>query len=345
MSDYLASAWLAAQAEITPAFTDAEMRERQNPILRVGLGNQNFLMKDVEEMKKSTKRAVKGYQFKRKAATNGTTRSHNFTGTQGDTQEVTLNWSTYSEKFSIYMKSGEDNVKSNAQMLVDQMRQMQRIIRERLGAALVTALHTNRTQVVNGTVRNATWNEPNDAFEITNQDQMFAFMRSVMNQHKYYGNCDVIVDSILDPIARKIAAQGSANGTNLQYQLQGLNVMPHDILGTDVAVAAYPNGGLALALPQNSYAFIPFLEEVYRKSGLQGRFQDYNGAYSSIPDDTGLPVEYSLRGYTERADGSANGGTTDDMITHFQISADVAAQVAAMSTANETPVFEFALVG
>jgi hypothetical protein len=344
MADYVASALLAAQAKITPKFNEAELRERQNPILRVGLANQDYVVQDVKSIKESEKRAVKGYQLKKIAADNGTTRSHNFTGSQGDSMEVDLSWSTYTETLGIFNNVGADNVLQYAEMLANQIAQKQRIIRERIGAALVAALHAGRTSTSNTTVRNATFNSTNNAFDIAanDKDQFFAFLRSVMNQHKYYGGLDVVVDSVLDPIARKIAAQGSANGTNLSYQLQGMNVMPHDILGTDVAVDAYTNGGVALALPQNSFAFVPWIPKRYRQ-GFGVAMSDI-GIYTTMPDDTGLPLVYSLRGYAARADGSSTGGTVDDVKINWQLGVDVATQISDISTASETPVYEFALL-
>lgn len=344
MADYVASALLAAQAKITPRFTEAELRERQNPILRVGLANQNYLVENVEAIKKSEKRTVKGYQFKKMSADNGTTRSHNFTGSQGDSAEVDLNWATYTENLGIYLSVGADNVMAYAEILANQISQKQRIIRERIGAALVTALHAGRTATSNGTVRNASFNSSNNAFEVgaNDKDQFFAFIRSVMNQHKYLGDLDVIVDSVLDPVARKIAAQGSNNGTNMAYQLQGMSVMPHDILGTDVAVSAYPNGGVALALPMNSFAMIPWIPSRYR-NGFGNALSDI-GVYATMPDDTGLPFTYSLRGYAAKADGSSNGGTVDDVKVNWQLGVDIATQIAEISAANETPVYEFALL-
>jgi hypothetical protein len=344
MSDYVASALLAAQAKITPKFNEAELRERQNPILRVGLENQDYLVEDVKTIKESEKRSVKGYQFKKMSADNGTARSHNFSGSQGDSAEVDLSWSTYTENLGIFMSVGADNVMRYAEVLANQIAQKQRVIRERIGAALVAALHAGRTATSNTTVRNATFSSANNAFEIgaNEKDQFFAFLRSVMNQHKFTGNLDVIVDSILDPVARKIAAQGSANGTNLAYQLQGMNVMPHDILGTDVAVSAYSDGGIAIALPQNSFAFVPWIPARYRK-GFGNAMSDI-GIYTTMPDDSGLPLTYSLRGYAERADGSSNGGTVDDVKINWQLGVDVATQVAEISASNETPVYEFALL-
>lgn len=345
MADFVTSALLAAQARITPKYNEAELRERQNPILRVGLANQDYLLQDVASIKESQKRSVKGYQFKRMAADNGTTRSHNFTGSQGDSVEVDLNWATYTENLGIFMNVGADNVMQYAEILANQIAQKQRIIRERVGAALVASLHAGRTGVANATVRNAVFNSTTDAFEIAaaDKDQFFAFVRSVMNQHKYYGNVDLMVDSVLDPIARKIAAQGAGNSTNLQYSLQGIsNIMPHDTLGVDVAVSGYPDGAVAIALPENSFAFIPWIPRYYR-NGFGDAMSEI-GIYGTMPDDTGLPWTYSLRGYAERADGSSNGGTVDDIKINWQLGIDVATQVSDISTADETPIYEFALL-
>lgn len=345
MSYFVDSAFLAAQAEITPKFTEAELRERQNPILRTGLANQDFVMANIAEIKKSTKsgvRGVKGYQFKRKAAGSTTQIPDTFDSSIGDTMEVELSWNAYSEPIGLLLNSGSDNVMSNAKMLADGFRQAQRNIRERIGKALVTALHEARTTTSNATIRNATFNAANDAFEIENSEMFFAFMKSIMTQHKYYGELDIITDSVLDPMARKIAAQGQFAGTNLSYQLQGMNIMPHDILGTEVAVSAYPNGGVALALPQNSFAFIPFVDEAYRNGW--GSFENFNGGYATIPDDTGLPLTYMVRGFSEKKDGRNLGGTYDDIKYNFMVSCKVATQVAQISESGEKPVYEFALV-
>ena len=345
MPNYVASALLAAQARIAPQFNEAELREIQNPILRVGLANQNYVVQDVEAIKQSEKRAVKGYQFTRMAADNGTSRSHDFSGAQGDSAEVTLNWSTFTENLGLHMSVGADNVIAYAEMLANQISQKQRILRERIAKKLIEDLHAGRTQVANSVVRNASFNADNDTFEITQNDKdlFFAYLRSVMDQHKYYGGLDVMVDSVLDPVARKIAAQGSANGTNLAYQLQGMTVMPHHILGTEVGGDVYPNGGMALALPANSFAFVPWIPQRYRQ-GFGDVMSDI-GLYGTMPDNTGLPITYSLRGYAERVNGSSNGGTVDDVKINWQLGVDVATQIAEISTANESPVYQFALLG
>lgn len=341
MAYYSTSALLAAQAKIAPAYNAAELRERQNPILSTGLAAAPFLLQNVEEIKKSTKRTVKGYQFAKIANGSGSARAHDFTGVPGTSAEITLAWSTFTEEFGISLKQGADNVFSNSEMLANMFKQKMRSLRERIGAQVVTSLHAGRTATSNATVRNGAFNSTNNAFEINNSIQFFNYMKSVMSQHKYYGNLDVVVDSVLDPYARNIAAQGTNNATNLAYQINGLNIMPHDILGVDVAVSAYPDGGVAIACPQYSFSIIPFVEEIYRKGW--GNVESYNGMYSTLADDTGLPITYTLRAYSLRADGTGFDGTVDDVKTYFQISADVNIQLAEV-TGSETPIYEFALV-
>lgn len=346
MADYVDSAFLSAQTIVNGGYQEAEVRERLYPILQKGLTNAPYIVQNVNEIKESTKRAVKAYQFKRIAADNGTNWSHNFTGSQGDSMEIDLTWSIFTETFTTYMGAGDDNVFNDAQMLANHVKQKQRILRERLGKALLENLHAARTQVsapsTAGYLRNATFDSDLDAFLISNQDRFFAYLKSVMEQHNYLGNVDVMVDSVLSPLAANIANQGSSNGSNLQWQLDGMSIMKTHALGAEVAGTAYPAGGVAIALPEYSFGYIPWIPAKYRNGS--GSFDSYNGGFSTMPDDVfGDALQYTLRGYTERADGSSNGSTVDTLRTHWQIGIAVANPIADISTANETPIYEFAL--
>jgi hypothetical protein len=342
MADYVTSAFLDAQTLITQKYTEHEQREREYPILATGLDNQDYVVDNVAQIKESAKRDVKGYQFKAMTSDNGTTRSHNFDGSQGDTMEVDLNWNTFSETMGKYMTVGKDNMMNNARILANQISQKQRLIRQRLGKALLQSLHAGRTTVANAVVRNASFDENIDAFLISNPDLFFAYLQSVMQQHDYKGGLDVLVDAVLAPKAKNIAAQGSSNANNMAWQLEGMNVMQHVDLGVNVGTDAFPNGGMAIALPENSFAYIPWIPSIYREGS--GDFASYNGGYTTINDEVfGDKLTYALRGYSLRADGSANGGTTDDMKINFQLSVDVATQIAQLSEAGASPVYEFGL--
>jgi hypothetical protein len=206
-------------------------------------------------------------------------------------------------------------------------------------------LHTDRTHVANSTVRNATWDSGNYVFNLQDNNSAFASIKSILSQHKYYGIADVIVDSKYAMEAASIAAQGAGNATNLQWSLQGLNVMPHDTLGITEATDTVLNsqGGIAIALPQNSFGLIPWIPNDY-KIGDNGSIESYNGKKFVMADNTGLPIQYAVWAYTQRADGSSAGSVVDDRVTYFQVSLDMAVQPAYLSTANETPIFEFVKV-
>lgn len=343
--NYIDSLFLAYQSRINKRFNEAELREQQNPILRVGLGNQDFVMANAEAIRESTRRDIKGYQFKRMAATNGTTRTHNHSGNQGDSMEVTLNWATFSEPFSVLLTIGDDNVVKRPEIVDNQIMQIQRILRERIGLYLVQQLHAGRTQTSNAIVRNAAFNAASDAFEInqSNREDFFAFVASVMQQHKYFGKLDLMVDNVLGPLANKLRNQGNSNATNLNYQFGDFaNIMQHNTLGVDVATD-YSDGAVAIALPENSFSFIPWIPSINRKGF--GDYESYVGGYGVLPDGTGMPLTYAVHGYAQRVDGSgSNGGSAQDVRVEMEMSVDVAFQAADLSTANETPIYEFALV-
>lgn len=344
MANYIDSLLLAFQSRINKRFNEAELREQQNPILRVGLANQDFVMNNAQTIKEGPARAVKGYQFKKMAASNGTTRTYNHTGNQGDSMEVTLNWATFSEPMSILLTIGDDNIIKRPEIFDNQMLQIQRILRERVGLYLVQQLHAGRTQTSNATVRNATFNAATDAFEIAQADKenVFAFIASVMKQHKYSGKYDLMVDNVLGPVANKLRNQGSSNNTNLAYQFGDFsNIMEHNTLGIDVATD-YADGSVAIALPENSFAFIPWIPAINRKGW--GDYESYVGGYGTTPDATGMPLNFAVHGYANRVDASAAGGTAQDVRVELEVSVDVAFQAADISTANETPIYEFALV-
>jgi hypothetical protein len=301
-------------------------------------------MVNAQAVKEGPTRSIKGYQLKKMAATNGTTRVYNHTGGQGDSMEVTLNWATFSEPMSILLTIGDDNVIKRPEIFDNQMMQIQRILRERIGLYLVQQLHAGRTQVSNAIVRNATFNAATDAFEIaqSNKEDFFAFVASVMQQHKYFGRLDLMVDNVLGPVANKLRNQGNSNATNLAYQFGDFsNIMQHNTLGVDVATD-YADGAVGIALPENSFAFIPWIPAVNRKGW--GDYESYVGGYGVTPDSTGLGLTYAVHGYANRVDASAAGGTAQDVRVELEVSVDVAFQAADISTANESPIYEFALV-
>lgn len=346
MADYVASALLAFQSKCSKKYNAAELREQQNPILRKALGYTDLLVKDPTAIKQSDKRTVYGYYLKKMTSDGGTARNYAPTGSQADSGQFALTWVTFSEKLGFNMQTGADNVYDTFTMLDHQVNEKQRILRERIGQYIVQQLHTNRTQTapLTATVRNVAWDAANFAFtnDAANKNLFFEAAASAMRQNKYYGKLDAVVDPVAYLLARFNANQGGGNQQNLSFQMQSYNsdgIMEHSSLGNEVATE-YATGTM-LVLPEASFSCIPWIPKINRDGGNGVGYMDYNGDFGTVADGTGLPLVYAVRGWAQKADTSASGGTVQDIHGDLELSVDIAFNVAPMSTATETPIYEF----
>ena len=344
MANFVASNLLAYQAKNTPDFNKAEVRELQNPILRQASTYAPFLVANVEQIKESDKRAVYTYYKKKKASSGGTARSYALSGANSDSGQVTLSWITFSETFGISIQTGYDNVFSTEEQMAHDIAECQRNLRERIGTYIVAQLHAGRTQTapVTTAIKNMTWNGTNYAFEndASQLDLFFENAQSVMKQNKYYNKFDVIVDPILAKRANYDMYQAQGNAQNLAFQFQSYNpngIMFHSTLGNEVATAYA--GGTAIVLPEASFAVIPWIPKINRIG--QGDYETFNGGFGTMADDTGLPFQYAVRGWAQKADASSAGGTVQDIHIDMELSIDIAFNAAPMSVSGETPIYEF----
>ena len=348
MANFVSSNLLAYQSKIVQDFNKAEVRELQNKILYQAATYAPFIIGDVEAIKESDKRAVYTYFLKKKASTGGTARSYAPTGSLSDSGQIALSWGTFSETFGISLQSGMDNVINYEMQFAHMLKEAQRNLRERMGTYLVQQLHTGRTQAAPYTtsIKNATWNATNFAFEndAAQLDLFYENAASVMRQNKYYGKFDVIADPIIAKRARFDMYQGSSNYQNLAYQFQSYNpngIMEHSTLGNEVATAY--NNGVAIVLPEASYAMIPWIPKFNREG--QGDYETFNGGYGTISDDQGLPLTYAVRGWAQKQDASSLGGTVQDIHIDIELSIDIAFNLAPISVTGETPIYEFGQMG
>jgi hypothetical protein len=344
MADYVSSALLAFQSKINKKFNAAELREQQNPILRKALGYSDFIIGNVADIKASDKRTVYTYMLKKMASSNGTARAVAPTGVQADSAQITLNWVTFQETLSVFMQVGADNVFDTMTLLDHQIMQKQMRIRERIGTYIVQQLHNNRTQTApfTTTARNMNWSAANSAYENDAAEitKFFQNAASIMRQNKYYDKLDAIVDPIVFKQADFLRSQGAANGTNLSFQFSNYNpdgIMEHAVLGSTVSVP-YASGS-AIVLPNASFALIPWIPKINREG--YGDYESFNGGYGTVPDASGAGIEYAVRGWAQKADGSSNGSVVQDIQINLELSVDVSFNVAPLSTATESAIYEF----
>lgn len=346
MADFTSSALLAFQSKINSKYNAAELREQQNPILRKALAYSDLIIGDVAKIKESDKRAVYTYYRKKMAADNGTARVAAPTGTQADSGQVTLTWVTFSEKLGINMQVGMDNIFDTMTILDHELMEKQRILRERIGQYIVAQLYAARTQASPATTatKNMVWNGVTFAFENT-QDQINFFYEnaaSIMRQAKYYDKLDVVADPLVAKIARFNQFQGAGNAQNLAYQFQSYNtdgIMEHSSLGVEVATNY--TTGVALVLPAASFAVIPWIPKINR-DGFGDGYESFNGGFGVVPDGAGQALTYAVRGWAQKADTSALGGTVQDIHMDLELSVDIAFKAAPLSVAGESAIYEFA---
>lgn len=358
--NYFDSQLLGFTGRVDPLFNKPELRELESNVLTVGLENSKYLMDvdQIESIKQTSNRPVYADQFVRKNATNGTSFTAFHTGPQGASQRTAITWVCFTEPFSGFATTGQDNdIKANA-IFDNEVMQTQRILRERLRIWLMGQLHSTRTSGGNLTTPSGSvWNPATDAYEIADSQLFWANIASTMAQNKYYGKLDVFASPNLYTGWDFTIAQGVNNAVNTAYQGKSFNnVFNETILGNQVAVEY--NNGMAIVLPENSFSFIPWLPALYVNPAPNRDWSQcgtYTGGYGVIPDGMGYGMTgadgqyerlmYGIHGWATQADESAHNGSTNDVVQQYEMGLYVAFQQAVISNANETTIYEFGFTG
>lgn len=304
----------------------------------LAMRNKNVLP-GYENLRTREDRTVSTYMKSRNAGATGTGRTHNHTGSRGDSFAVDLVWSTISKTFSISLKQFDNNIFSWEEAFAHEVFAAALDIHEQIETNSIDFLKTNRTQVNIATARGSFNGTPNFAFEVaeSEKEQVYQIIRAMMRANNYRSSIDVIADQLLYIDAEKYIAQGSGNATNLAYQFQGMNIVE----SIELDDANY-EAGVALALPSGTFAAFDWIPKQNRMG--KGDYFSVLGGYGSMPDPTGSGMTLAMHAYTERADTSAANGSEQDDLLQVELSVDIAYALAPLSAADETPVFEIGLV-
>jgi hypothetical protein len=338
MANYTASALTAAQVAFQAKFNDPELRRKQNPALMLGLKNQQVTVVSHKELKSKYERPVKAYIRTKRAAAATAAKTHNHTGTKGDSKEVTLSFIQIVEPFTVHLKQAQGNILKYSEMLQHEIMESAKNIHDRAGTLALAYLQSNRTQLAAPATGGAgTWNAANFALEVAadKKDFFYQNVASFMRKQSYRGTLDLIADQIAFRQSQYINAQGQANNTNLAFQIANMNIAET----TEEIDANYQNGSV-LVTPEGGFAALPWNDPV--NAGGKGDFDSVLGGYGSILDPLGSGLLLDVHGYTTRVDGSAAGGSVQDEAMEMEVSLTIAWILAPLSTANETPVWEVA---
>lgn len=338
MANYTASALLAAQANFIPSFEQPEVRRKQDPALMLALKNTQVTIPGHQELRKKDTRPVKAYIRIKRAASGVTAKAYNHTGTKADSKEVTLNWVQFVEPFTVYRKAGQSNMFDYAAQLQHEMSESARNLHSRAGTAALAYLQTNRAQLAAPSTGGAgSWNGANFTLEVAGADEkkFYQNIASFMRRQNYRGLLDIIADSAAYRRAEFLGNQGQANQDNLSFQFKDLNIVE----STEDIDGNYANG-CVLAMQSGTFAGLPWNDPLNLTG--DGDYDDYTGGFGVVQDPLGSGMLFDFHAYTQRADGSAQGGGIQDKVLEAEMTLTIGWVTPPLSAANESTVWEIA---
>ncbi len=339
MPNYTASALAKAQAKYSKNFDKPELRRKQNPALMLALKNRDVTMPDHETLRLKESRPFNAYYKTKRPAGSATDKGHAHTGSKADSAEVTLTWIKIVETFAIYLKQGQSNVFDYADQLAHEIRESSENIHSRAGTLAQAFLQANRCQLAAlSTGGSGSWNNSTFALEITNANsERFLQMASTfMRNQNYRGSYDLILDSSKFADVEFALQQGAGNSDNLSFQARGFESIAETIETID------PNytTGSGLIMPAGTFAGLDWNDPANRAG--KGDYDSTLGGYGVLPDPLGSGLVFDFHAYTERADGSSQGGGKQDEVLQAEVTLTIGWAVPPISTAQESVIYELA---
>jgi len=338
MANYANSLLVTAQALLSQRMAAPEMRHKDYNLTGLLKNNAPALLPDLESLKTSDQRPVEAYCFTKSASDAVSARASSHTAAAfGDTQKVTLSFTTYGQLFKASLKMADRNFMAAAAMLSNRIESAWIQLLDDIETAQATYLNTNKTHVQaasDGTL--GTWDGVNYEWTIALADQnwYYQYMLAMMKINNYGGMLDIVCDPVSFAIAQQLANQGGSNATNTQFQFAGANLL----LSTDLAPnASYK--GYNYALTPGTVAILPWIPPENR-IGKETRLQ----TYSQMADPFGLGLTAALHIYETKADTSATVGETQDEVVEYELTVDIASVKAPLSTSNETVIHKIGLL-
>lgn len=342
MANFATAALVKAQAKLTGMFQSGELRFRDPAVHKLFKRNTDIMMPEYTLLRTREDRVVETNYAIRQTRALGSARSHNPTGTQGDSAILTPSWSTYTDGIVATIKEADNKVYSFDEMSMIKMQNVIANFAEGLDAAASAYAFANRSGV-NTALVEGTFNATDDVFQIaesTNGSRATQITRMVMDINKWQGvTYDIICDSVAYNKFMFQAAQGVSNATNTSFQFQGVEFIHDPALSAAAAglAGAYVKGAW-IAIPRGTIAALDWIP-VQNRTGRVTSEATYGNILNPVDSS-----QYATFSYEERVDGTSLGGYTQDVKIETQFSIDVAYQHAPLSIAGASPLQMFVLV-
>ena len=344
MANYTLANLVKAQIKLQGEFAANDQRYRIPEVFKLFLNGAEQFFPSYKQLKTSDTRVVESNYFTRTAQTLLTTgRSHNHTGTGGDSGTLALSWQTYSTTFSMTLKQADTSIYSWQEEFNNEIRNKVIDFANGLDATAGKFLFDNRTGVSAGTVNTkATFDATDDVYVVDGAfaDEIGTIIKLTADINAYQGQqVDVVCDSLLYSNMLKLANQGAGNATNTSFQFAGTRFIHDPAMGARAfALDATYVEGFAVAVPYGHIACADWIPRQNRQ-GVETKEQTYGSLMNPVDG-----LQYAVHSYSERADGTSVNGQKQDELTQTELSIDLSFNVAPSSTTDSTPLMAFAIV-
>lgn len=329
-----------AQARLLGAFQSSELRFRFPATYLALKAASPIMFPNYSELRVREDRTVETNFAARSTRSLGSARTHNHTGSKGDTAVLTPTWSSYTDKFNMSLKQADNSLYNADEQMFQEISNVVANFMEGYEAAATAFLFNNRSGVNRATAF-GTFDATNDAFEIgvADQDTAIQITKIAMDTNKYVGAMEIFCDSVAFAKFEKQAAQGVSNATNLSFQFNGVTFVHSVGLGAlAVGLDATYTKGFWIVVPVGTVATLPHIPKQNRE-GVETTVATYSSLLNPVDSEA-----YAVHTYETGADDSANNGYTQDVVTQYEVSQDLAFVKAPLTNASETTIMAFAIV-
>lgn len=333
-ADYTDSVLLDGIGKLTELMNAKTLRRQQYGALDAYVLNREFSLPQLAELRVAENRAVKTKYLKRTVGTPGSTRTCTPSASFGDSGNIDITWTTYSETFKTADKVFRNNEFSSATQLANDMFNAFLNLYNQIEIDTVAHLEANKTGVNVGTL--GTFDTVDDIMEIANadKDNYLNFIRTMMLANKYSGMLIDVHTINLDALYREQRAQGPSNDRNDAFQFTGFDHFPSLSITN-----ASDHFGTSFIMETNATAIADWIPQVNRDGLVQG-----DRTWTTMADPFGYPWSWSVFRVESCENTTSTGGNTQDPVVTWEVSLDLSRNVAPIDVADETPIFKHALL-
>jgi hypothetical protein len=330
-----------AQVKLIQGFQNSELRYRFPATYLALKAFGTAMFPNYEVLKTREDRVIETHFNKRnKRALSNAERNSTHSYGKGDTSTLTPVWVTSKDGFAMSLKQADNSNYNETEQMAAEIADIIANFMEGF-ETLATAYLFNNTSSVNIATAEGSFNAVQRVFQIPQgvETRSVQITDIAMQANKYATGSTYFCDSISYAKFQFQAAQGAQNATNLSFQF-GKDTYVHSVeLGAMAASLATPyTKGYWIVVPNGTVSVLPWIPKQNRV-GTSTKECEYTSILNPV-DGENLALHY----YEKMTDDKITNGMTQDVLTSYDFSQDVAFCKAPLSVAGETTILAFAIV-